>query len=206
MKTKFFLMFASAAMLLAACSKDDIGSGGDDSGIVTDPKGDAWVSLKVITPSTRSTRSTRALNSEPVKNATEAESTIKEVRAIFFDADSDPLVTADIALTLDQAGLVNGQAVGIGEAFQVPATSKRILIVANPSSEFPSTESTSGKTYSIINKAIEEDASIISNENDGFMMTNAKGGLEPSKSDGVDSDLTLYKTADLGKGMLRSRG
>ena len=40
MKTKFFLMFASAAMLLAACSKDDIGSGGDDSGIVTDPKGD----------------------------------------------------------------------------------------------------------------------------------------------------------------------
>lgn len=194
MKAKFFLMFASAAMLLAACSKDDIGSGGDDSGIVTDPKGDAWVSLRVITPSTRSTR---ALNSDPIKNATEAESTIKEVRAIFFDADSDPLVTADIVLTLDQAGLVNGQAVGIGEAFQVPATSKRILIVANPSSEFPSTESTSGETYSIINKAIKEDASIISNENDGFMMTNAKGGLEPSKSDGVDSDLTLYKTADL---------
>lgn len=193
MKTKFFLMFASAAMLLAACSKDDIGSGGDDSGIVTDPKGDAWVSLRVITPSTRSTR---ALNSNPIKNATEAESKIDNVRAIFFDADSDPLVTADIALEPEQAGLVNDQFTERGEAFQVPATSKRILIVANPSSKFPSKESTPGKTYSWINEAIEEDASVISNENGGFMMTNAKGGLEPSDSDGIDQDLTLYKTAD----------
>lgn len=193
MKAKFFLMFASAAMLFAACSKDDIGSGGDDSGIVTDPKGDAWVSLRVITPSTRSTR---ALNSDPIKNATEAESTIKEVRAIFFDGDADPLVTADIVLEPEQAGLVNNQFTERGEAFQVPATSKRILIVANPSSKFPSKESTLGKTYSWINEAIEEDASVISNENGGFMMTNAKGGLEPSDSDGIDQDLTLYKTAD----------
>ncbi len=196
MKAKFFLMFASAAMLLAACSKDDIGSGGDDSGIVTDPKGDAWVSLKVITPSTRGTR---ALNtSEPVKNATEAESEINEVRAIFFDDDpADPNVTADINLTLDQAGVSGGQPGSVGKAFLVPATSKRILIVANPSPKFPDVNGTSGKTYSQINEAIEEDASVISNENVGFMMTNAKGGLEPSKSDGSDLDLVLYKTANL---------
>ena len=36
MKAKFFLMFASAAMLLAACSKDDIGSIAESSRI---PKG-----------------------------------------------------------------------------------------------------------------------------------------------------------------------
>lgn len=197
MKTKFFLMFASAAMLLAACSKDDIGSGGDDSGVVTDPKGDAWVSIKVVTPSTPASR---ALNDPPIQNGTKDESRINVIRAIFFTENE--VVTEDIELFPDQAGLdQDGQPIGaVGEAFLVLATSKRILLVANPSESFPPAYVTmGGMTYDGINAAIEEEAFKISSPERGFMMTNSKGGLEPSFPDGADKDLELYKTAKQAK-------
>ena len=109
MKKKYFGMFALAAMILSACSNDDIGSSGN-SDIVTDPTGEAWVALKVITPSTPVTR---ALNNPDFENGTEPESEIKTVRAIFFTKDADPVVTADIELTNDEAGLSStGQPTG----------------------------------------------------------------------------------------------
>ena len=99
MKKKYFGMFALAAMVLSACSNDDIDSSGN-SDIVTDPTGEAWVALKVITPSTPVTR---ALNNPDFENGTEPESEIKTIRAIFFTKDADPVVTADIELTNDEA-------------------------------------------------------------------------------------------------------
>lgn len=192
MKTKFFLMFASAAMLFAACSKDDIGSGGDDSGIVTDPKGDAWVSLKVITPSTRGTR---ALNSPNYQDGSVAESVIQTVRAIFFTEAG--VVTDDIELSNSEAGLNTSTELPTGEAgtaFKVSAESKRILLVANPSPSFLGKGSFS--TFSELNEALSDAVSVLAPENGGFMMTNAKGGLEPSDEYGNDKNLVLYKTAD----------
>lgn len=192
MKKKYFGMFALAAMVLSACSNDDIGSSGN-SDIVTDPTGEAWVALKVITPSTPVTR---ALNNPDFENGTEPESEIKTVRAIFFTKDADPVVTADIELTNDEAGLSStGQPTGTaGTAFKIPATSKRILLVANPSAKFPDKITTVSKAYSVINAEIAEEAGLISSTN-GFMMTNAKGHLEPSLSNGDDTDLVLYKTS-----------
>lgn len=112
-------------------------------------------------------------------------------------------MTADIELTLSQAGAnASGQPTGnAGEAFKVPAASKRVLIVANASKEFkdraPSGWS-GGTPYATVN-----DALVLSTGNgvlsftDGFMMSNAKGGLEPSKTEepglGDPVDLTLYK-------------
>lgn len=192
MKKKYFGMFALAAMVLSACSNDDIGSSGN-SDIVTDPTGEAWVALKVITPSTPVMR---ALNNPDFENGTEPESEIKTVRAIFFTKDADPVVTADIELTNDEAGLSStGQPTGTaGTAFKIPATSKRILLVANPSAKFPDKITTVSKAYSVINAEIAEEAGLISSTN-GFMMTNAKGHLEPSLSNGDDTDLVLYKTS-----------
>lgn len=192
MKAKFFLMFASAAMLLAACSKDDIGSGGDDSGIVTDPKGDAWVSLRVITPSTRGTR---ALNNPNYQDGSAVESAIHTIRAIFFTEAG--VVTDDIGLNPSLAGLDADTGLPTGEAgaaFKVSAESKRILLVANPSPSFPGEGYFS--TFSELNEALSDDVSVLASENSGFMMTNAKGGLEPSDEYGNDKNLVLYKTAD----------
>ena len=59
------------------------------------------------------------------------------MRAIFFTANANEdaaTVTADLTLDNDEAGLdANGIPSGAaGKAFKVPATSKRILIIANP--------------------------------------------------------------------------
>ena len=75
------------------------------------------------------------------KHATEDESKITTVRAIFFTANANEdaaTVTADLTLDNDEAGLdANGIPSGAaGKAFKVPATSKRILIIANPSPKF----------------------------------------------------------------------
>ena len=192
MKKKFFLMFTLATMIFAACNNDIISNGDDD--IVTDPKGDAWVALKVITPSTPSTR---GLNNPNQENGSAEESKIKSIRAIFFTMDADPIVTADMELRNEEAGITDdGRPTGNpGNAFTVPATSKRILLVANPSENFPSLNNTVGKKYSDINAAITEDVGNISSI-EGFMMTNAKGGLEPSLEGGEDTELKLYKTVE----------
>lgn len=210
MKKKNFFMLALAAMAFAACSNEDLvptDNPGGDNQLVTDPTGDAWVALAVKTPQTR------ALHDPNQEPATEAESKITKVRAIFFtanDANEDAAtVTADITLTNDQAGLgSNGIPSGAGKAFKVPATSKRILIIANPSARFEAkTASTDGKwpagttTYATVNAALDDTAGDLSTAG-SFMMSNSKGSLEPSNEDenhatlnlGDPIDLSLYKT------------
>lgn len=201
-------MLALAALAFAACSNEDlvpVENPGDDNQLVTDPTGDAWVSLAVKTPTTR------ALHNPDQEAATEAESKITKVRAIFFtanDADEDAAtVTADITLTNDEAGLgSNGIPSGAGKAFKVPATSKRILIIANPSAKFEAKTAAMtdqkwavGTTYATVNAALDDTSSSLSTAGN-FMMSNSKGSLEPSIEDnanpnfGKPTDLNLYKT------------
>lgn len=203
MKKKNFLMLALAAVAFAACSNEDlvpVDNPGNNDEIVTDSNGEAWVALAVKTPV-----QTRGLK-EPEKQeaATEAESKITKVRAIFFTAaadENDALVTADITLDDDEAGLdVNGIPSGsAGKAFKVPATSKRILIIANPSAKFDAKSFNATSKYSDVNAALDDAASTMITSGK-FMMSNAKGSLEPSVTDDSDpnfgktKDLALYKT------------
>ena len=203
MRKKNLFMLALASMAFVACSNEDIVPVEDiDYGVVTDPRGEAWVAMAIKTPSQANSR---GLNNPDHQNGTAVESELKKVRAIFFTADADPEVTADITLTKAEAGVddVTGQPTGnAGTAFKVPATSKRILIVANPSSTFQNdgvnSKWTTGTKYSVVNAALTNTAADISSTN-GFMMTNAKGDLEPSVTDagatlGDPKDLSLYKT------------
>ncbi|WP_373126227.1 Mfa1 family fimbria major subunit [Bacteroides sp. HPS0048] len=205
MKKKNLFMLALASLAFVACSNEDIVPIEDiDYDVATDPKGDAWVAVGIITPS-----QSRGLNNPDYQNGTAVESELKKVRAIFFTDDADPKVTADILLTSAQAGVdATGQPTGsAGTAFKVPGTSKRILIVANPSPTFQNDavkENWSTNTaYSVVNAALTNTAASISSTN-GFMMTNAKGELEPSITAadvtaglgalGDPKPLTLYKT------------
>ena len=101
MKKKNFLMLAFAAVAFAACSNEDLvptGNPGDDNQLVTDPTGDAWVALAVKTPV-----QTRGLHNPNQEAATEDESKITTVRAIFFTANANEdaaTVTADLTLVL----------------------------------------------------------------------------------------------------------
>lgn len=200
MKKKNLFMLALASLAFVACSNEDIVPVEDiDYGVVTDPKGDAWVAVGIKTPSV-----SRGLNTPDHQNGTAVESELKKVRAIFFTADADPEVTADILLTNAEAGVdATGQPTGsAGTAFKVPGVSKRILIVANPSTTFQNdavnSKWTTGTKYSVVNAALTNTAASISST-DGFMMTNAKGDLEPSITEdgptlGDPKDLSLYKT------------
>ena len=205
MKKKNLFMLALASLAFVACSNEDIVPIEDiDYDVATDPKGDAWVAVGIITPS-----QSRGLNNPDYQNGTAVESELKKVRAIFFTDDADPKVTADILLTSAQAGVdAAGQPTGsAGTAFKVPGTSKRIFIVANPSPTFQNDavkENWSTNTaYSVVNAALTNTAASISSTN-GFMMTNAKGELEPSITAadvtaglgalGDPKPLTLYKT------------
>lgn len=206
MKKKNLFMLALASLAFVACSNEDIVPVVEDTDydVATDPKGDAWVAVGIITPS-----QSRGLNNPDYQNGTAVESELKKVRAIFFTDDADPKVTADILLTSAQAGVdATGQPTGsAGTAFKVPGTSKRILIVANPSPNFQNDAANSkwstDTPYSTVNAALTDKASDISSTN-GFMMTNAKGELEPSITAadvtaglgtlGDPKPLTLYKT------------
>ena len=205
MKKKNLFMLALASLAFVACSNEDIVPIEDiDYGVATDPKGDAWVAVGIITPS-----QSRGFNNPDYQNGTAVESELKKVRAIFFTDDADPKVTADILLTSAQAGVdAAGQPTGsAGTAFKVPATSKRILIVANPSPTFQNdpvnSKWSTNTAYSVVNAALTNTAASISST-DGFMMTNAKGELEPSITAadvtaglgvlGDPKSLTLYKT------------
>lgn len=206
MKKKNFFMLAIAAIAFAACSNDDlvpVENPGDDNQLVTDPNGDAWVALAVKTPQTR------ALHNPNQESATEAESKITTVRAIFFTANAtedDATVTADITLSNAEAGLgSNGIPSGSGKAFKVPATSKRILIIANPSAKFKAKTAgmtdqkwPAGTKYSVVNAALDDTVDELSTSGK-FMMSNSKGSLEPSVEDDTDpdfgkaTDLKLYQ-------------
>ena len=200
MRKKNVLMSAIAALAFAACSSDDVLLE-QDTGIVTNPTGDAWVALDIKTPSVSRSR---ALHDPNKEDGTAEESSVSTVRAIFFDASEQ--LTDDIELTGVEAGNPGQPNGGVSKPFKVDAKSKRILIIANPGAGFPAKGSFgTGASYSTVNGvlALSLGADVTQNvaKNGSFMMSNAKGRLEPSVSttDGTDADLALYKTEELAK-------
>ena len=189
MKKMYYFAATLLIMLFAACSNDHIGQD-DDDGIVTDPTGEAWISLDIKTTAPKALG--RALNNPDKEMGTPAESAVSKLRVIFFDENRN--VTADKSFTVgtnSEAG-EPGQPEGIlGTAFKVPAASKRILVIANPSVDLPDVGLFN--SYDDFNQAIVAVASLSTPSY--FMMTNAKGDLEPSQANGDETDLTLYNSA-----------
>ena len=96
-------MLALAAVAFAACSNEDlvpVDNPGNNNDLVTDPNADAWVALAVKTPV-----QTRGLHNPNQEAATEDESKITKVRAIFFTANAN-----EDAATVPMAYLVGLQA------------------------------------------------------------------------------------------------
>lgn len=185
-------MFALATLVFAACSDDHAISDGN-SDVVTDPSGDAWVALNIKTPAAV----TRGLNIPNQENAITGEYEIEDVKAIFFDGDQDAsLVTKVIDLNTGSGDLTSSGASSNSKAFQIPATSKTILIIANPGSGFSSVGE--GSSFVDVNKAVKDESITTSVAKTGtFLMTNSKGHLEPSDNSGNTINLTLYKSQDV---------
>lgn len=125
MRKKNVLMSAIAALAFAACSSDDVLLE-QDTGIVTNPTGNAWVALDIKTPSVSRSR---ALHDPNKEDGTAEESSVSTVRAIF---DASEQLTDDIELTGVEAGNPGQPNGGVSKPFKVDAKSKRILIIANP--------------------------------------------------------------------------
>lgn len=201
MKKRQFFALAFIATLFAACSNDDLSEVSKvDNAAVTTGQKDAWVYLNI---STTNNDVTRNLNTPNKENGTEAESKATEVMAIFFDGHVDdhgtnpsathPAIVTNVG-TIALGG-APGQPSGTqGAAFEISKSAKSILIIINPSVEFKKVATTTGVSFSVVNAAITEEIGALTSPNN-FMMTNAKGALEPSNDKGVGIDLTTHATA-----------
>ena len=187
------LVFAALAFTaFTACTDDKNGpEDGDGVGL---PKCEAWMSIRIQTANEG-----RALHDPKEENGTANETKVTTARALFFKDGTNPtdpkVLVDDISLTTEQLGLP-GQSTGLGgKAFGVSKEAQYLLIVTNPSSKFGTF--TKGTTYTAVNKAIESAtvADVIGASKNNFMMTNAKGGLEPSTANGTLAELTLHITA-----------
>lgn len=198
MKVRIILALTLAGLLLAACSKDNMVE--VDNGVVTTGEKDAWVYLNIVTADGTMTR-----NLNGIDNGTEDESKATEVMAIFFDAHVDdhgtnaaaanPNVVNVGTMTLGAPGQPSGTQ---GAAFEISKTAKSILVIVNPSVKFKAQIAGKNK-FADINAAIAEDISDLTAA-EKFMMTNAKGALEPSDTDGVGEALKTYPTAGTAEG------
>lgn len=209
MKKKNFLMFALASFMFAACS-ESLPDGGEDGGGNSSAGGDAWVSLNVVTTTT-----TKALHDPDQENGTADESKVNTMMALFFDShltgSNDPALLTKLSWgTGDSEIGTPGQPGGTPtKAFKVDKNSKAFMIILNPSSEF-TTNVASASTFDDVNKIIANTSvgAVIGGTNqNSFMMTNAKGKLEPttitdagSSVTVTDNDLVTYATAGEAEG------
>lgn len=194
---KFFALVLTGA-LFAACSTDDMVE--VDNGVITTGEKDAWVYLNIVTANGSMTR-----NLNGTENGTDKESKVTGVMAIFFDGHVDdhgtnvsaanPNVVNVGTMTLGTPGQPSGAQ---GAAFEIDKTAKSILVIINPTAKFKA-QINSKTTFAEINAAIAEDIADVAKD-DNFMMTNAKGALEPSDADGVGEALKTYSTAGAAEG------
>lgn len=201
MKKKNYLLLALATFMFAACS-ENLPDGGDGGG-TTNNDGDTWVSLSVQTGTV-----TKALHDPDQENGTADESAVGKIMVIFFDnhlsVNPDPAVVTSKTWNsgdpeISTPGQPNGTAT---KAFKVDKDSKAFMVVLNPSAEFE-TAAASATNFSAINAAITNTDvnSVIGADKDYFMMTNAKGKLEPTTVTNTgtvsvtDLDLVTYTTA-----------
>lgn len=209
MKKKNFLMFALASFMFAACS-ESLPDGGEDGGGNSSAGGDAWVSLNVVTTTT-----TKALHDPDQENGTADESKVNTMMALFFNShltgSNNPALLTKLSWgTGDPEIGTPGQPGGTPtKAFKVDKNSKAFMIILNPSSEF-TTNVASASTFDDVNKIIANTSvgAVIGGTNqNSFMMTNAKGKLEPttitdagSSVTVTDNDLVTYATAGEAEG------
>lgn len=173
---KKLFICALAALAFAACSKDT------GPGTQPDPEPDfgpeAWVSINFPKGALG-----RSLHNPNTDNGSADERALKTVRAILFNTSNQ--VTKDVTLTTAGSPAQTG-----GDAFKVPSSSKKILIVANAPANFPNTFA-EGADYDVVVNAVKKtyDTDPITvldlkggsgsgDANNGFMMTNARGALE----------------------------
>lgn len=208
MKKKSLLMYALAAIVFASCS-ESLPDGGEDGGGVS-AGGDAWVSLNVVTTTT-----TKALHDPDQENGTADESKVNTMMALFFDShltgSNNPALLTKLSWgTGDPEIGTPGQPGGTPtKAFKVDKNSKAFMIILNPSAEF-TTNVASASTFDDVNKIIADTdvgAVIGSTNQNSFMMTNAKGKLEPTTVTDAggsvtvtDNDLVTYATAGEAEG------
>lgn len=201
MKKKNLLMYALASLVLAGCS-EDLPDGGDGGNGTPSAGGDAWVSLNIQTAG-----ATKALHDPEQENGTANETKVSKIMALFFDAHltdvpNNPNLLSTVSWDAGDPEISNpGQPIGTPtKAFKVKKGSKAFLIVLNPSPDFEAKVSTAG-TFNDVNQAIINTnvSSVIGSNKDYFMMTNAKGKLEPttiatsgSSTTVVDDDLVTY--------------
>lgn len=208
MKKKNLLMLALASFMFAACS-ENLPDGGDDGG-GTGAGGDAWVSLNVVTTTT-----TKALHNPDQENGTADESKVNTMMALFFDShltgSNNPALLTKLSWGTGEPEIgTPGQPDGTPtKAFKVDKNSKAFMIILNPSTEF-TTNVASASTFDDVNKIIANTSvgAVIGGTNqNNFMMTNAKGKLEPTTVTDTggsvsvsDNDLVTYATAGEAEG------
>lgn len=183
------LMMTFAVLAFGACSNDDVLSDGGDGGGGVDPNGESWVSLALARP----VGGTRSLHDPNQDNGDAPESVMNSVRTIFFN-DAN-LVTKDYTLV----GTEQGAAGAAGDAFKVPSSSTKVLVIVNPTAtNLQQTPFNNDTPLATVNAAIEEldVTTTVANLTGGtssagnFMMTNARGDLET---------ITLHSTAEAAK-------
>lgn len=179
MKKFKFLTLALAALALAACSKTDDGPNGPEPFDGTE----AWVKLSI---SSGSSTLSRALNTPNFEAGTANETTISNVRILFFNASNVVVEDMTFVSGADEIG-TPGQPLATlaGDAFKVPGSVKGVVVIANPLAALPGTTKGS-TTYDAWNVARSEAGALTAMTSAGaFMMTNAQGVVEP---------VTIYKT------------
>lgn len=193
MKKKNLFMMACAALLFAACS-ESLPDGGGDGGGVDNTDGEAWVSLSVRTGGT-----TKALNDTKIENGTEDETKVNEMMVVFFDnhvkdAPNPNVVDVKLWGSTDPEISTPGQGGGTAtKAFKVKKTAVAFMVVLNPSTEFKTAANTASATLDIVNAAIvnTDVTSVIGADKKNFMMTNAKGKLEPTSVINDNGNVTV---------------
>lgn len=168
---KFFtLVFAALAFTaFTACNDDKTGPGDDDLA----PSGEAWTTLKLSSSNNLGRAIVAPSPGDTYPSTSPEETEAQNVLAIFFSGyDATSVITDIKKITLNASNISN--------AFLVSDKSKSVLIVVNPPSNFPAF--TKGDPFATVNAALEVVPDIYTDNN--FMMTNAKGGLEPSLADG----------------------
>lgn len=183
MRKKNYFLMALASLAFMACTSDELidESGGREIG----DNETAWVSIGIRKPMTR------ALNNPNEHNGIADETNIENVTLLFFNGHSDASVLTNI-MTFSSDKLTDVTTKPV--AFQVSKNAKSVLVIANPAN-LPAL-TVNSTLFSTVNAAVAKDeGTVIGAEKKEFMMTNAKGGLEPTMlSTGADKDLELYAT------------
>lgn len=202
MKKKNYFLCTLAALMFASCS-ENLPDDGDEGNGATNTDGEAWVSLNIQTGAR-----TKALNNPDEENGTADESNVEKIMIVFFDDHLSNNANQGVVETkewdssdpeISTPGQPDGTAT---KAFKVKKTAKAFMVVLNPSPEFELVAGTA-TSFSTLNAAIAttDVTSVIGSGKNYFMMTNAKGQLEPttvtltSPVSVVDTDLVTYPTA-----------